>query len=142
MPQTRSIHTKVKSSTMEPHLQDTFISIYSPQFSSTNFGQTSTTSVDISPLTIFIHCMNELKTELNFIKFIIIKKVSSNIIGMPFTHVCIQNEWTYRNTNYACNSYYCIKWAGSKSPLIRIQNQEELLTNINLVSVLLYIEEV
>ena len=37
-PRTRSTHTKNKSSTMEPRSQDTFTSVYGPQFPSTNFG--------------------------------------------------------------------------------------------------------
>ena len=55
------MHTKFKSSTMEPRSQDTFTSVYGAQFPST------TTSVDISPprysfIACACACMNKLNT--------------------------------------------------------------------------------
>ena len=51
---------------MEPRSQDTFTSVYGPQFLSTSFRLQPCISVDISPPRyLFIACANELKTSLS-----------------------------------------------------------------------------
>ena len=80
-PGTRFVHTEVKSSTMEPRSQDTFTSVYRPQFPST------TTSVDISPPRYsFIACacarMNELKTRIQVRSWMCLRGLASTLLKL------------------------------------------------------------